>query len=41
MRIRGQVFDPGAMVPREGAIEGPSADAESLAAELFRGINGG
>ena len=41
IRIRGQVFDPGATAPREGAIEGPSADAESLAAELFRKINGG
>ena len=41
MRIRGQVFDLGAVAPREGMIEGPSAEAESLAAELFRGINGG
>jgi hydroxymethylbilane synthase len=41
MRIRGQVFDLGATAPRQGTIEGPSADAESLAAELFRGINGG
>ena len=40
MRIRGQVFNLGATVPREGTIEGPSADAESLAAELFRKING-
>jgi hydroxymethylbilane synthase len=41
MKIRGQVFDLGATAPREGAIEGPSLDAESLAAELFRKINGG
>jgi hydroxymethylbilane synthase len=41
MKILGQVFDLGATAPREGAIEGPSADAESLAAELFRKINGG
>jgi hydroxymethylbilane synthase len=40
MRIRGQVFNLGATVPREGTIEGPSADAKSLAAELFRKING-
>jgi hydroxymethylbilane synthase len=41
IKIRGQIFDPGATVPREGVIEGPSADAESLAAELFWKINGG
>jgi porphobilinogen deaminase len=40
MRIRGQVFNLGATVPRKGTIEGPSTDAKSLAAELFRKING-
>lgn len=41
IKIRGQIFDLGTTAPREGVIEGPSADAESLAAELFRKINGG
>jgi len=39
MRIRAQVFEPGATTPREGMIEGPSEDAERLAAELLRQIN--
>src|SRR5947209_5080475 len=35
MKIRGQIFDLGATVPRQGLVEGPSEDAERLAAELF------
>jgi hydroxymethylbilane synthase len=38
MKIRGQIFDPGATVPRQGFIEGPSEDAEKLAARLLRQI---
>jgi porphobilinogen deaminase len=40
MRIRGQIFDLGATVPRHGIIEGPSQNAEHLAAELLQQING-
>jgi hydroxymethylbilane synthase len=38
MRIRGQIFDLGATAPREGYCEGPSEDAERLAAELLEQI---
>jgi hydroxymethylbilane synthase len=41
MKVRAQVFDLGATQPREAAVEGPSEDAERLAAELHRQINGG
>ncbi|HST29725.1 MAG TPA: hydroxymethylbilane synthase [Chthoniobacterales bacterium] len=40
MKIRGQIFDTGATVPRQGFVEGPSEDAERLAAELLQQING-
>jgi hydroxymethylbilane synthase len=40
MKIRGQIFDIGATVPRQGLVEGPSQDAERLAAELLQQING-
>ena len=40
MRIRGQIFDLEATTPREGSIEGPSEDAEQLAARLLEQING-
>ena len=40
MKIRGQIFDFGATVPRQGSVEGPSEDAEKLAAQLFEQING-
>src|SRR6266849_192012 len=35
MKIRAQVFDIGATTPREGFVEGPSEDAERLAAQLL------
>ena len=40
MKVRGQIFDLGATAPREGVVEGPSEDAERLAAELLKQING-
>lgn len=40
MKMRAQVFDPGATVPREAVSEGASEDAEALAARLFESING-
>ena len=40
MKIRGQVFDLEATTPRKGSIEGPSEDAEQLAARLLKRING-
>jgi hydroxymethylbilane synthase len=40
MKIRGQVFNLDATTPRQGTVEGPSEDAEGLAALLFRQING-
>ena len=40
MKMRGQVFDLEATTPREGSIEGPSKDAEQLAARLLEQING-
>lgn len=39
MNIRGQIFDLGATAPREGFVEGPSEDAEKLAAQLLKKIN--
>jgi hydroxymethylbilane synthase len=38
MKIRGQIFDPGATAPRQALIEGPSEDAEKLAAQLLARI---
>jgi hydroxymethylbilane synthase len=40
MKIHAQIFDVGATTPRQGVIEGPSEDAERLAAELLQQING-
>ena len=40
MKLRGQLFDLEATVPRQGFVEGPSEDAEKLAAELLKQING-
>jgi hydroxymethylbilane synthase len=39
MKIRGQIFALGATAPREGFVEGPSEDAEKLAAQLLEKIN--
>ncbi|MBV9617736.1 MAG: hydroxymethylbilane synthase [Verrucomicrobia bacterium] len=38
MKIRGQIFDPGATAPRQAFVEGPSEDAEKLAAQLLAKI---
>jgi hydroxymethylbilane synthase len=38
MKIHGQVFDLGATAPREGSLEGPSEDAEKLAAQLLEKV---
>src|SRR5436309_2801346 len=38
MKIRGQIFDLGATAPREGLVQGPSEDAEKLAAQLLEQI---
>jgi len=40
MQIRAQVFALEATTPREGFVEGPSEDAERLAAQLLGQING-
>jgi hydroxymethylbilane synthase len=40
MKVRGQIFDLGATAPRQGFVEGPSENAERLAAELLQQING-
>jgi porphobilinogen deaminase len=40
MKIRGQIFALGATTPRQDFVEGPSADAEKLAAQLLGKING-
>jgi len=40
MKIRAQVFDVGATTPRQGFIEGPSEDAERLAAKLLEEVTG-
>lgn len=40
MKIHAQVFEPVATTPRQGAVEGPIAEAEKLAAELLRQFNG-
>jgi len=40
MLVRAQVFDVGAIIPREAAVQGPSEEAERLAAELLRKIEG-
>jgi hydroxymethylbilane synthase len=39
MKIRGQIFAVGATTPREGFVQGPSEDAEKLAAQLLEKIN--
>lgn len=39
MKIRGQIFALGATTPREGFVQGSSADAEKLAAQLLEKIN--
>jgi hydroxymethylbilane synthase len=39
MKIRVQVFDLGATTPRAAVVEGPSEDAERLAAQLLREID--
>jgi hypothetical protein len=36
MKIRAQVFELEATTPREATVEGPSKDAERLAAELIK-----
>ena len=38
MNVRAQIFDLGATAPREGFVEGPSEDAEKLAAQLLEHI---
>jgi hydroxymethylbilane synthase len=38
MKIHGQIFDLGATAPRAGCCEGPSEDAEKLAAQLLEQI---
>jgi hydroxymethylbilane synthase len=40
MTIKAQVFDLDATTPREACVDGPSEDAEQLAAELWRRIHG-
>lgn len=35
MNLRGQIFQPEAITPREAVVDGPSEDAEALAARLF------
>lgn len=40
MKIRAQVFELDATTPREGLVEGRGAEAEKLAAELLRQVNG-
>jgi hydroxymethylbilane synthase len=38
MKIRGQIFDVGATTPQQSFVEGPSEDAEKLAAHLLEKI---
>jgi hydroxymethylbilane synthase len=40
MQMRAQIFDLEATTPREGLVEGPSEEAERLAAELLGQIDG-
>ena len=40
MNMRAQIFAVGASTPREAFVEGRSEDAEKLAAELLKKING-
>ena len=40
MKICAQIFDLAATTPRESSVEGPSEDAEKLAAQLLKKING-
>lgn len=39
MKLRGQIFAPEATMPLEAVVEGPSEDAEELAARLFSDIH--
>src|SRR5947199_7820782 len=39
MKIHGQIFALGATTPREGCVQGPSEDAEKVAAQLLKKIN--
>jgi hydroxymethylbilane synthase len=41
MKLRAQVFEMGAMAPRQATVEGTSEEPESLGARLFAQINGG
>jgi hydroxymethylbilane synthase len=38
MKIHGQIFDPGATAPRQAFVNGPSEDAEKLAAQVLEQI---
>jgi hydroxymethylbilane synthase len=38
MRLRAQIFEHGSASPREGSVEGPSENAEQLAAKLMKEI---
>lgn len=38
MRLRAQIFEHGVASPREGSVEGPSENAEQLAAKLLKEI---
>ncbi len=40
MKIRGQIFDLGATMPRQGEVQGRAAEGDRLAAELLQKING-
>jgi hydroxymethylbilane synthase len=40
MKIRGQIFRPGTGEPRQGNVEGRPDEAEHLAADLLKAING-
>jgi hydroxymethylbilane synthase len=40
IRVRAQIFQLEATTPREGFVEGPSEDAERLAARLLQQVNG-
>jgi len=38
MKLRAQIFEHGSSLPREGSVEGPSENAEQLAAKLLKEI---
>jgi hydroxymethylbilane synthase len=40
MKMRAHIFELGATSPREGFVEGPSEDADRLAAQLLEQVNG-